>query len=405
NTQHLGLLRNYCQQARKTAELADLLAAARASTREPDDHPLPRQNALHRSVVKLLIEDYEAGASTYELAERYNVRRNTVRDTLRRAGFDLSRQGEACSSQRGAEDRGEASVRLRFDPSRADEDVRSERVHDQASAADDMNSDQLRCRVLARSLLIIPERRPHELRPVLRAVEPHSYMLAGLSRSRGEYGAADLATRRRVIIQVEHVHPPGHGGYRLLVAAQSAAVHPPPLPDAARGPDAAAPLDHSTIPAASSGLAVAIDWRSRDGARLLGYPPSVGAALARLRITPCRAREIITESTRASSAISSGVVAIENGMKSSSSPTTIAQSNCCPLPTCPLRRCTPALVMSVEESPILMRPRISSGFTASDKRSCTHPRASAILLRMSTSVIDSKPAAARRKATLSGAAA
>jgi len=86
----VGLLRNYCQQARKTAELADLLAAARASTPEPDDHPLPRQNALHRSVVKLLIEGYESGASTYELAERYNLRRNTVRDTLRRAGFDLT---------------------------------------------------------------------------------------------------------------------------------------------------------------------------------------------------------------------------------------------------------------------------------------------------------------------------
>lgn len=84
------MLRNYCQQARRTAELADLLATARESTREINDRPLPRQNTLHRSVVKLLIEDYEAGASTYELAERYNVRRNTVRDTLRRAGFDLT---------------------------------------------------------------------------------------------------------------------------------------------------------------------------------------------------------------------------------------------------------------------------------------------------------------------------
>jgi len=37
-----------------------------------------------------MIEDYEAGTSTYELAERYNVRRATVRDTLRRAGFDVS---------------------------------------------------------------------------------------------------------------------------------------------------------------------------------------------------------------------------------------------------------------------------------------------------------------------------
>ncbi len=86
----VGLLRNYCQQARKTAELAELLATARNSTRKPDDRPLPRQNALHRSAVKLLVEDYEAGASTYELAERYNVQRNTVRDTLRRAGFDLT---------------------------------------------------------------------------------------------------------------------------------------------------------------------------------------------------------------------------------------------------------------------------------------------------------------------------
>lgn len=84
------MLRNYCQQARRTAELAGLLATAGASTREPDDRPLPQQSGLHRSVVKLIIEDYQAGASTYELAERYNVRRNTVRDTLRRAGFDLS---------------------------------------------------------------------------------------------------------------------------------------------------------------------------------------------------------------------------------------------------------------------------------------------------------------------------
>lgn len=104
---YVGLLRNYCQQARKTAELAELLATARDSTRAPDDRPLPQQNALHRSVVKLLIEDYEAGASTYELAERYNVRRNTVRDTLRRAGFDLTIKAKraALSEEQKAEAR------------------------------------------------------------------------------------------------------------------------------------------------------------------------------------------------------------------------------------------------------------------------------------------------------------
>lgn len=103
----VGLLRNYCQQARKTAKLAELLATARSSTREAADRPLPRQNTLHRSVVKLLIEDYEAGASTYELAERYNVRRNTVRDTLRRAGFDLTVKAKraALSEEQKAEAR------------------------------------------------------------------------------------------------------------------------------------------------------------------------------------------------------------------------------------------------------------------------------------------------------------
>jgi len=101
------MLRNYCQQARKTAELAELLATARDSTRAPDDRPLPRQNTLHRSVVKLLIKDYEAGASTYELAERYNVRRNTVRNTLRRAGFDLTAKAKraALSEEQKAEAR------------------------------------------------------------------------------------------------------------------------------------------------------------------------------------------------------------------------------------------------------------------------------------------------------------
>lgn len=86
----VGMLRNYCQQGRRTAELAGLLVSAQTTTRESNDQPLPQQHGLHRSVVKLIIEDYEAGASTYELAVRYNVRRNTVRDTLRRAGFNVS---------------------------------------------------------------------------------------------------------------------------------------------------------------------------------------------------------------------------------------------------------------------------------------------------------------------------
>jgi hypothetical protein len=36
----------------------------------------------------------------YELAKRYNLRRNTVRDTLRRAGFDLASRRSARPSAR-----------------------------------------------------------------------------------------------------------------------------------------------------------------------------------------------------------------------------------------------------------------------------------------------------------------
>ena len=84
----VGLLRNYCQQARRTAELDGLLAVARASKREADDRPAPRQSALARSIVEQVVSNYRAGASTHELAKRYGIRRGTVRDVLRREGID-----------------------------------------------------------------------------------------------------------------------------------------------------------------------------------------------------------------------------------------------------------------------------------------------------------------------------
>ncbi|MBD3758170.1 MULTISPECIES: hypothetical protein [Microbacterium] len=57
--------------------------------------------------MRLIIDDYAAGASTHELANRYNVRRNTVRDTLRRAGFDLTAKSKraALSEEQKAEAR------------------------------------------------------------------------------------------------------------------------------------------------------------------------------------------------------------------------------------------------------------------------------------------------------------
>ncbi|HZK06122.1 MAG TPA: hypothetical protein VFC82_09820 [Actinomycetaceae bacterium] len=86
----VGFLRTYGKQARRTAEVAALMTLAQVSTREPDERRVPEQSPLHRSVVRLIVDDYQAGSSLYELAERYNVRRNTVKDTLRRAGFDTS---------------------------------------------------------------------------------------------------------------------------------------------------------------------------------------------------------------------------------------------------------------------------------------------------------------------------
>ncbi|PJJ63867.1 hypothetical protein CLV54_1546 [Compostimonas suwonensis] len=80
----VGVLRNYCNNSRRTAEIRELLGSARSSKRSPDSRLLPQPNALHRSVVKLIVDDYQAGASTYELAERYKVRRNTIRDVLKR---------------------------------------------------------------------------------------------------------------------------------------------------------------------------------------------------------------------------------------------------------------------------------------------------------------------------------
>lgn len=60
--------------------------------------------------MKLIVGDYQAGASLYELAERYSVRRNTVRDTLRRAGFDTSTK----ANQAALTEQGKDEIRMRF---------------------------------------------------------------------------------------------------------------------------------------------------------------------------------------------------------------------------------------------------------------------------------------------------
>jgi transposase len=79
----------YGQQELRAAELVEILDFARQSLGSRAlERALPKQNVLHRSVVKLIIDDFENGASTYEIAARYQVRRNTIQDTPRGAGID-----------------------------------------------------------------------------------------------------------------------------------------------------------------------------------------------------------------------------------------------------------------------------------------------------------------------------
>lgn len=51
-------------------ELAELLTLARASGHVRGAKPLHQQNGLHRSVEKLMVSDYEAGASSLSLRYR-----------------------------------------------------------------------------------------------------------------------------------------------------------------------------------------------------------------------------------------------------------------------------------------------------------------------------------------------
>lgn len=51
-----------------------------------------------------------------------------------------------------------------------------------------------------------------------------------------------------------------------------------------------------------------------------------------IAMAPCRARESVTENSRASLATASTVAARKSGMLTSSAPITITESICCPLP-------------------------------------------------------------------------
>lgn len=85
----MGLLRKYCNQDWRTTHLEKLLAAARSSARAGRSDPLPtKANAgLSEDQRAELLGLYEGGASTYELARRFKIRRDMVTTYLKRAGL------------------------------------------------------------------------------------------------------------------------------------------------------------------------------------------------------------------------------------------------------------------------------------------------------------------------------
>jgi hypothetical protein len=60
----------------------------------PADRPKPgRARQLHANQIQALIQGYTAGATTYELGDRFGIDRRTVSAILRRHGADMRRRG------------------------------------------------------------------------------------------------------------------------------------------------------------------------------------------------------------------------------------------------------------------------------------------------------------------------
>lgn len=156
-------------------------------------------------------------------------------------------------------------------------------------------------------------------------------------------------------------------------------------------------LNQSTSVAASPGSAAVSIGSSEEACFLKGLLAKLGTTSAQLTTTPWRARDNMTESTRASSDFSATVVALKSGRTPSSSPTTNTQSNCCPFPTCPVKRCTPGAVIRVVESPTRIRALICAADNPSRNKSSHHCKASTRFSRTEGSRTAANPAASSRK--------
>jgi DNA-binding CsgD family transcriptional regulator len=92
----VGVLRLYCKQGRRATNLFKLIEQLRRNANKPArECALPREWSLSVEAVDAILTDYKLGRSTYQIAAKLNVRRNTVRDVLRRNGFQLGVGKEA----------------------------------------------------------------------------------------------------------------------------------------------------------------------------------------------------------------------------------------------------------------------------------------------------------------------
>jgi hypothetical protein len=92
----VGLIRRYCKKERRTAQLISLLDRLRRNADSSARRTaLPRDWSLAPDIVEKIIAEYRSGASRYQIAARHEIRRNTVRDVLKRSGFHLGVGREA----------------------------------------------------------------------------------------------------------------------------------------------------------------------------------------------------------------------------------------------------------------------------------------------------------------------
>ncbi|MFC4242962.1 helix-turn-helix domain-containing protein [Gryllotalpicola reticulitermitis] len=103
-------MRSYCKKARQTAELIALLDRLLANAAEPARERLHlNRHTINAELIAKIVSEYAAGGvSTYELARRHRLRRNTVRDILRRNGVSV---GPSRTARFTADDKAEIARR------------------------------------------------------------------------------------------------------------------------------------------------------------------------------------------------------------------------------------------------------------------------------------------------------